>query len=75
MADEIYETPENKEKNTINFLGKKFNRDPRFDDLSGKLNENSFNKNYSFVNDLAQNYVKKIKDIKQSKKFKKMFLI
>lgn len=60
-------------KNTNNsqLLGKKFHRDPRFDDLSGKLNETSFNKNYSFVKDMAKDYVKKIKNIKTNKKYKK----
>lgn len=52
-------------------LGKKFSRDPRFDDLSGKLNETAFNKNYSFVNQLANNYINDINHIKHNKKYKK----
>ena len=52
-------------------LGKKFCRDPRFDDLSGKLNETAFNKNYSFVNQLANNYINDINHIKHNKKYKK----
>ena len=56
-------------KNT--FLNKKLSRDPRFDDLSGKLNEDAFNKNYNFVKELSKDYIAKLNQIKKSKKFKK----
>ena len=56
---------------TNNLLGKKkhFN-DPRFNDYSGELNLNEFKKNYSFVNNLAEKYVKKLDNIKNNKKIK-----
>ena len=60
-----------RDKIESSYLKKKFNRDPRFDDLSGKLNENEFNKNYKFVNDLANNYIHKLNNIKKNKKFRK----
>ena len=56
-------------KNT--FLTKKLSRDPRFDDLSGKLNEDAFNKNYNFVKELSKDYITKLNQIKKSKKYKK----
>lgn len=60
-----------RDKIESSYLRKKFSRDPRFDDLSGKLNENEFNKNYKFVNDLANNYIHKLNNIKKNKKFRK----
>ena len=64
------ENKNNFQKNST-LLHKKFSRDPRFDDLSGNLNEDKFKKNFEFVNDMAEDYIKKIKKIKQSKKYKK----
>lgn len=61
----------NKSKNNSSLLNKKFTRDPRFDDLSGNLNEEQFKKNFSFVNDMAKEYVDKLHKIKKSKKFNK----
>ena len=52
-------------------LHKKFSRDPRFDDLSGNLNEEKFKKNFGFVNDMAKDYINKLNMVKKSKKFKK----
>ena len=54
-----------------NLLQKKFMRDPRFDDMSGTLNEDQFKKNYNFVNEMANNYIKDLQKIKKNKKFKK----
>ena len=56
---------------TNNLLGKKkhFN-DPRFNDYSGDLNINEFKKNYSFVNNLAEKYVKNLDNLKNNKKIK-----
>ena len=53
----------------INF--KKFSRDPRFDDLSGNLNENKFKKNFEFVNDMAKDYINKLNKVRKNKKYKK----
>ena len=64
------ENKNNFQKNST-LLHKKFSRDPRFDDLSGNLNEDKFKKNFEFVNDMAEDYIKKIKTLKQSKKYKK----
>ena len=52
-------------------LNKKFHRDPRFDDLSGELNETAFKKNFAFVNDMAKEYVENLKKVKNNKKLKK----
>jgi len=60
-----------KMKNNSSLLGKKFLRDPRFDDLSGNLNETQFKKNFEFVHDMAKDYVNKLKKVKNSKKYKK----
>ena len=60
-----------RDKIESSYLKKKFNRDPRFDDLSGKLNITEFNKNYKFVNDLAKNYVSKLDKVKKNKKLRK----
>ena len=61
----------NKAKDNSSLLNKKFSRDPRFDDLSGNLNEEQFKKNFSFVNDMAKEYVDKLQKIKKSKKYNK----
>ena len=52
----------------------KFRRDPRFDDMSGKFNEEMYNKNYNFVMDQSKEYLEKIKDfkIKNNKKKNKI---
>jgi ribosomal RNA-processing protein 36 len=60
-----------RDKIESSYLGKKFSRDPRFDNLSGKLNESEFNKNYKFVNDLANNYINKLDNVKKNKKLRK----
>ena len=60
-----------RDKVESSYLGKKFSRDPRFDNLSGKLNESEFNKNYKFVNDLANNYINKLDNVKKNKKLRK----
>ena len=52
-------------------LHKKFSRDPRFDDLSGNLNEEKFKQNFGFVNKMAQDYINKLNKVKKSKKYKK----
>ena len=59
----------NKEKSS--FLNKKMGRDPRFDDLSGTLNEERFNNNYKFVKDLAEEYMAKLDKVRKSAKMKK----
>ena len=64
------ENKNNFQKNT-SLLHKKFSRDPRFDDLSGTLNEDKFKKNFGFVNDMAEDYINKLKKIKKDKKYKK----
>lgn len=61
----------NKSQNNSSLLNKKFSRDPRFDDLSGNLNEELFKKNFSFVNDMAKDYVDKLQKFKKLKKYKK----
>jgi ribosomal RNA-processing protein 36 len=48
----------------------RYSRDPRFDDISGKLNQQMFQENYSFVNNLADEYIQKINKLKKSKLFK-----
>jgi len=45
---------------------KRRHRDPRFDNLSGKFNEDMFQKSYSFVDDMKKDELKMVK-----KKFKK----
>lgn len=60
-----------KSKNNSSLLHKKFSRDPRFDDISGNLNEEKFKKNFNFVNNMAKDYVDKLQKVKKSKKFKK----
>ena len=60
-----------KAKNNSSLLHKKFARDPRFDDISGNLNEEKFKKNFNFVNNMAKDYVDKLQKVKKSKKFKK----
>jgi len=46
----------------VNVQGQKRNvRDPRFDDLSGTLNETMFEKSYGFLSEMRQNEVKKIR--------------
>ena len=60
-----------KSKNNSSLLHKKFSRDPRFDDISGNLNEEKFKKNFNFVNNMAKDYVEKLQKVKKSKKFKK----
>ena len=46
----------------------KFKRDPRFDNISGELNIDMYNQNYSFVKEEANKYLDKIKQIKSKKK-------
>ena len=58
-------------KKNSTLLHKKFSRDPRFDDLSGNLNEDKFKKNFGFVNEMAENYINKLNKVKKSKKYKK----
>lgn len=60
----------NFQKNS-SLLHKKFSRDPRFDDLSGNLNEDKFKKNFEFVNDMAKDYIDKLNKVRKNKKFKK----
>ena len=60
-----------KSKNNSSLLHKKFSRDPRFDDISGTLNEEKFKKNFSFVNNMAKDYVDKLQKVKKSKKYNK----
>lgn len=55
-----------KEKN-LN-VKKALRRDPRFDDMSGTLNEDMYKKNFSFVNDIAKEYISNIDKIKKKKK-------
>ena len=61
----------NKAQKNSSLLGKKFTRDPRFDDLSGNLNEEKFKKNFDFVNNMAKEYVNKLDKVKKSKKYRK----
>jgi len=64
-----------KPKTGFNFQSvKSIKRDPRFDDISGTLNEDSYKKNYSFVRNIANDYISKINNIKE-KKSKKKFKI
>jgi ribosomal RNA-processing protein 36 len=49
-------------------IKKKLRRDPRFDELSGALNKESFQKNYSFVKNLAEDYIGKVEKIKKEKR-------
>ena len=58
-------------KKNSSLLHKKFLRDPRFDDLSGNLNEDKFKKNFGFVNDMAKEYIDKLTKVRKNKKFKK----
>lgn len=58
------------QQNNNTLLKKKYHRDPRFDDLSGELNETSFKKNFSFVGEMAKEYVEKINKVKKNKKYK-----
>ena len=60
-----------KAQKNSSLLNKKFIRDPRFDDLSGNLNEEQFKKNFSFVNNMAKEYIDKLQKVKKSKKYKK----
>ncbi|XP_001627681.2 ribosomal RNA processing protein 36 homolog isoform X1 [Nematostella vectensis] len=51
---------------------KKMGRDPRFDDLSGKFNEDLFRKSYSFVNDIRVEEKKSVeKELKKTKNAEK----
>ena len=61
----------NKAQQNSSLLNKKFTRDPRFDDLSGNLNEEKFKKNFDFVNNMAKEYVEKLDKVKKSKKYRK----
>ena len=63
------ENKNNFQKNST-LLHKKFSRDPRFDDISGILNEDKFKKNFGFVNEMAEDYINKLKKVKKSKKYK-----
>lgn len=65
-----FKNREKTQKNSSTLLNKKFLRDPRFDDLSGILNEEKFKKNFSFVNDMAKDYIDKLQKVKKSKKYK-----
>jgi ribosomal RNA-processing protein 36 len=51
---------------------KKIQRDPRFDNMSGELNMDSYKKNFSFVQNKAQEYVSKVKDLQKLKSKKKI---
>ena len=65
-----FKNREKAQKNS-SLLNKKFLRDPRFDDLSGNLNEEQFKKNFSFVTDMAKEYIDKLQKLKKNKKYKK----
>lgn len=52
---------------TTTLLKKKTFRDPRFDDLSGTLNQESLDKNFNFVKEMAGEYIEKINSFKKSK--------
>lgn len=52
-------------------LNKKHYRDPRFDDLSGTLNQDALDKNFNFVKEMAGEYIEKINKFKKAKKNKK----
>lgn len=56
-----------KPRNVVNEVKRK-HRDPRFDNLSGKFNEDLFQKSYSFVDDMKKDELKVVK--KQFKKAK-----
>lgn len=43
-------------------MKKKFARDPRFDSLCGTFDEKTFKRTYSFLNDVKENDLKKLKD-------------
>ena len=62
---------QNNFKKNSSLLHKKFSRDPRFDDISGNLNEDKFKNNFRFVNEMAEDYINKLKKVKKSKKYKK----
>jgi len=49
---------------------KAIRRDPRFDDLSGKLNQERFDKNFTFVKDIASDYLNKVSLLKKKRKYK-----
>jgi ribosomal RNA-processing protein 36 len=51
-------------------ISKRKIRDPRFDDLSGKLNEDCFRKSYSFLKDQKEEEVKQLKSVLKRKKNK-----
>jgi ribosomal RNA-processing protein 36 len=53
-----------KPKRGIKNIQKQLRRDPRFDELSGGLNMDRYKANYSFVNELANDYLGKVKDVK-----------
>lgn len=59
--------PKKQQINTLN-IKKELRRDPRFDDMSGKINPDRFNANYSFVQDMAHKYVNDLDKLKQKKK-------
>jgi len=49
---------------------KAIKRDPRFDDLSGKLNTERYENNYGFVKDMAVDYIDKVNLLKKKRKHK-----
>jgi ribosomal RNA-processing protein 36 len=57
-----------KQKGKIKNIQKQLRRDPRFDDLSGNLNIESYKKNFSFVKEFANDYLGKIKEVKSKRK-------
>lgn len=65
-----YQYKDQAHQQNTSLLRKKYHRDPRFDDLSGELNETSFKKNFSFVGEMAKEYVEKIDKVKNNKKYK-----
>jgi ribosomal RNA-processing protein 36 len=57
-----------KPKKAFKNIKKELRRDPRFDDLSGNINMDYFKANYSFVNEKANDYLGKIKNLKSKGK-------
>jgi ribosomal RNA-processing protein 36 len=50
----------------------RFRRDPRFDDMSGTFNPESYKKNFKFVSEKSNEYLQKIQEIKNKKNRKKI---
>ena len=53
---------------------KAIKRDPRFDSMSGDLKMDSYKKNFSFVQNKANDYIKNIRDLQKKKEKKKIKL-